>query len=258
MEMIERNLLDDLGTNYEVKTRTNEERISENRTLGVLNYMTIGNINQKLSKKVGKNDTFYVRIYVIEYDLDSPEYKKLYVGGKVSFFNETRETHQIVAIQSQYILCIEAAYGIKGKFGEKQVKPSYKIKAAQMAYDTFNSMVPATVGFTTATLPDITRDILKAIGRTEKNININYQDRQAAVENSGLGVMNFVNLWKSGLTVTVYILEMDTESEQYKNLKIGKNVTFYEGTHKNNLIVSYINNQYVLCIYTTGTLPVDK
>lgn len=258
MDALARNLLDDLGDNYEIKTTTNIERASDNRALGVLNYMVIGNISQKLAKKSGKNDSFYVRVYVIEYDLDSPEYKKLYVGGKASFFNENKETHEIIAIHGQYVLCVEAAYGIKNKFKDKQIKPPFKINAAQTAYDTFVGMVPKTVGFTNATLPDITRDILKAIGRTEKDININYQDQTAYELNTELGVLNFVNLWKNGLTVTVYILEMDTASEQYKSLDVGKSVTFYEGTHKNNLIVAYINNQYVLCIYTTGKKKENK
>lgn len=96
----------------------------------------------------------------------------------------------------------------------------------------------------------MTRDILKAIGRTAKNTSISYQDEaEVAKNNKGIGVVNYVGLWHHDLNYDIYIIEFDVNSKEYKDLAVGKRVGFFSGSSKSYYYVTAINKQYVLFLY---------
>ena len=245
-----------LGDKYMTLFTTDKNHTEDNKKIGVLNYVAISNIDSKLKKKINGYDTYRVYIYLIEFDTSSAEYKNLLVGKTCSFFNNNlKDKYTVTAICDQYVLCIESSLGKDGNlYGETlQTKPAFTIKEVQNLYDKFQDIIPPPDGKARAALSDVTRDILKAIGRTAKNTSISYQDdAEVAKNNKGIGVVNYVGLWYHDLNYDVYIIEFDVNSKEYKDLAVGKRVGFFSGSSKSYYYVTAINKQYVLFLYEGG------
>ena len=60
------------------------------------------------------------------------------------------------------------------------------------------------------------------------------------------------------LSVDIYIFEVDTASDNYKNLKEGGMLTFFNGYGTEAAVITAINKQYVLCIYAKEFNKDDK
>ena len=242
-----------LGDNYELMFITDEKHAKDNKNIGVLNYMAFTNKNTALKKKVYGYDSYQVYIYLIEFDMSSAEFKNLSVGKTCSIFhNNAKYKYAVTAISSQYVLCIESLLGKGGNFyGETlETKPSFTFKELQDLCDKFQDIVPTPDGKARATLSDVTRDILKALGRTAKNTSLSYQDdADVAKNNKGIGVVNFVGIWHRDMGCDIYILEFDMDSKEYKDLQVGKRVGYFSGSGKSYYYVTAINKQYVLFVY---------
>ncbi len=253
---IEQKMLAVLGDKYMTLFTTDKNHTEDNKKIGVLNYVAITNIDSKLKKKINGYDAYRVYIYLIEFDTSSAEYKNLLVGKTCSFFNKNlKDKYTVTAICDQYVLCIESSLGKDGYlYGETlQTKPAFTIKEVQNLYDKFQDIIPPPEGKARAALSDVTRDILKAMGRTTKNTSISYQEKaEVANNNKGIGVVNYVGLWYHNLNYEIYIIEFDINSKEYKDLAVGKRVGFFSGSSKSYYYVTAINKQYVLFLYEGG------
>lgn len=253
---ISKKLLNVIGEDYRVSGFMESKYAKDNKSLGVLNYQIISNEDWSLKKKVDGYDTYKVYIYVIEYDTESAVYKDLHVGKSLQIVSDGAKVKTVATqIAKQYVLCIELQFG-KDKIitnKTKNTQAPFSLTELQAGYESFTELVPIPDGTTRASLEYITRDILKKIGRTNKDINTDYQTEELAEKNAESGILNYVYIWNKGLKVKVYIFEFDMQSETYNNLKVGQKLVFDDGGKKaKSLKVTAINNQYVLCLFTEG------
>ena len=100
-------------------------------------------------------------------------------------------------------------------------------------------------------------------------LNLKYMDSSAAEKNLAKGIYNYAYIDRYAaetegnditreLKVDIYIFEVDTTSDMYKNLKSGGMITFFDGYTTNAAVVTAINKQYVLCIHASDYKKDDK
>ena len=140
---VARYIFSDVGEDYSAIKFASNKDSDENKKIGVLNYLVIGNKHFHLEKKIGDFDSITVRIYVVEFDMSSDLYNSLSVGNDFMFFEDYGKTKlYVTAINHQYVLSIEACLGINGGFDEENCQRSapFTIGKAQEAYDAFTSI----------------------------------------------------------------------------------------------------------------------
>lgn len=121
-------------------------------------------------------------------------------------------------------------------------------------------------------LDDVVALTVAGLGSDYKDyLNLKYMDPEASSKNLEKGIRNYAYIWRgdsdtdpvSGdiikeLTVNIYIFEVDTASDNYKNLKEGGMLTFFNGYGTEAAVITAINKQYVLCIYAKEFNKDDK
>ena len=119
-------------------------------------------------------------------------------------------------------------------------------------------------------LDDVVAITVTGLGSDYKNfLNLKYMDSSAAEKNQAKGINNYAyidryDIQTDGnetireLKVEIYIFEVDTTSDMYKNLKTGGMITFFDGYSTNAAVVTAINKQYVLCIHASDYIKDDK
>ena len=121
-------------------------------------------------------------------------------------------------------------------------------------------------------LDDVVALTVAGLGSDYKDfLNLTYMAPEASAKNLEKGIRNYAYIWRgdsdtdpvSGdiikeLTVNIYIFEVDTASDNYKNLKEGGMLTFFNGYGTEAAVITAINKQYVLCIYAKEFNKDDK
>ena len=119
-------------------------------------------------------------------------------------------------------------------------------------------------------LDEVVAITVTGLGSDYKNfLNLKYMDSSTAEKNQAKGINNFAyidryDIQTDGndtireLKVEIYIFEVDTTSDMYKNLKTGGMITFFDGYSTNAAVVTAINKQYVLCIHASDYIKDDK
>lgn len=119
-------------------------------------------------------------------------------------------------------------------------------------------------------LDEVVAITVTGLGSDYKNfLNLKYMDSSTAEKNQAKGINNYAyidryDIQTDGnetireLKVEIYIFEVDTTSDMYKNLKTGGMITFFDGYSTNAAVVTAINKQYVLCIHASDYIKDDK
>lgn len=102
-------------------------------------------------------------------------------------------------------------------------------------------------------------------------LNLKYMQADASEKNLEKGIRNYAYITRldantdpdngdiiKEMTVDIYIFEVDTTSDMYKNLKVGGMITYYNGFTTEAATITAINKQYVLCIYAKEYNRDDK
>ena len=136
-------------------------------------------------------------------------------------------------------------------------EPVEDIPAATTAVPTF----PKNEGDLSLNLDEVVAVTVTGLGSDYKNyLNLKYMTAASAEKNLEKGIRNYAYIWRYDadmdnddltreMTVEIYIFEVDTTSELYKDLKVGSMLTYYDGSTANAAVITAINKQYVLCIY---------
>ena len=142
----------------------------------------------------------------------------------------------------------------------------YEEPAATTAVPTFAK----NEGDISLNLDDVVAATVAGRGSDYKDaLNLDYMPADSAEKNLEKGIRNYAYIWRSEtdldnndivreLQVNIYIFEVDTTSDMYKNLKVGGMITFNNGYSTGAAAVSAINKQYVLCIYACEKKRDDK
>ena len=90
-------------------------------------------------------DTIYIEIHLVEFDMESDQYKTLKDGGEFEYYfpsGDNAAKLQIAAINKQYVTCIAAMPVTDGSVSGDgwEIRPPYTMGKAQEAYDTFVSL----------------------------------------------------------------------------------------------------------------------
>jgi len=248
-------LLKVLGDQYEISNSPLEFNSVENNKLGITDYREIVNSRFTLSKKIDGFDTYSVKFRVFEFDPESENFKALALGDKLFYFNgKAKMSCKINAIKDRFAISVEDALGNNGGISSENYEytPPYIISNVQAAYDAFTEFEPSLKvpqeGIQKR-MPEIFSDIYKDSNCTYISIS-NADDTKKNLKN---GITDsFIMSVVEGETIeeynttTFYILEFDMNSEQYKKLKEGNRVTFYNNNEKLMPDILAINNQYVL------------
>lgn len=180
------------------------------------------------SDKQGGPDRFLrVEILVIQYDTHSNQYHNLKIGDNIEIYMDFDNCPAIVTAQNgQYVISLYASEGYYMLFADiVETKPEFKLGNLQNAYDAFKNIDPNTP---------------------------NNADYDAEIK-------NMVHIWRGEsdldgpeviweFDVNVWIFEFDTESKEYKELKEGGKVFYYEREYPNSSVITAINGKYVICI----------
>ena len=85
-------------------------------------------------------------------------------------------------------------------------------------------------------------------------------DKASADKNKTLGIKDYVLLDRQevitgeyDLHTKIFIVEMDTRSDKYEKLKVGKTLSFYTVDSVRTFEITAINGQYVLGIHVSET-----
>lgn len=129
-----------MGEGYGVNFFASDVNADENKKIGVLNYLCIGNDDFHLEKKIGNFDSYFVRIYVVEFDMSSDLYKGLATGTNFMFFEGASKTKlNVTAINKQYVISISAGLGTDGGYNSEDCEETvpFSIGKAQEGYEAF-------------------------------------------------------------------------------------------------------------------------
>ena len=121
-------------------------------------------------------------------------------------------------------------------------------------------------------LDEVVAVTVTGLGHEYKDfLNLTYMAPEASAKNLEKGIRNYAYITRlvadtdpaSGdllkeLSVDIYIFEVDTASDNYKNLKEGGMLTFFNGYGTEAAVITAINKQYVLCIYAKEFNKDDK
>jgi len=255
---VARYIFSDVGEDYSAIKFASNKDSDENKKIGVLNYLVIGNNHFHLEKKIGDFDSIMVRIYVVEFDMSSDLYNSLSVGKDFMFFEDYGKTKlNVTAINHQYVLSIEACLGINGGFDEENCQRSapFTIGKAQEAYDAFTSIT--TDGSMGKTIDEVADKVYTAAEMELKYLHTPSEESAAENKKAGIVDCRYLNDLVTGVKnkgydsyqISIVIAEYDMNSEDYKNLKVGDEIIVWQSMYPVHFIVTAINKQYVLCCY---------
>ena len=223
------------------------------------------------SDKQGGPDRFLrVEILVIQYDTHSDQYHNLKIGDNIEIYMDFDNCPAIVTAQNgQYVISLYASEGYDMLLADiVETKPEFKLGNLQNAYDAFKNIDPNTPNNADYDAEEAEKDfkdfellvdkVLAALGPNDYR-NMEYQDNKDSVKNRNIGIRNMVHIWRGEsdldgpeiiweFDVNVWIFEFDTESKEYKELKEGGKVFYYERECPNSSVITAINGKYVICI----------
>ena len=251
-------ILEEMGSKYKITDTAKEEYVDRNKQLGVLDYQVIGTPYFMLDEKVKGFDSIWLEFYVIEMDLYSELYWSLVAGGEFSFYDLTgKNTHVVTAINRQYVISVALSLGNNGGFNldDQETMPPFSISEVQAGYHAFNKI--KSDGAKTRTLSDVTTMFLDTLG--ERNTGVRVMDKKDASANRDIGILNYscvnkiadkmdtpINGFESKY-IMIYIFEMDVDSNEFKNLKTGDKIYYYDNNAKSFQEVVAVKDRFVLC-----------
>ena len=262
-----------LGDGYENLQYQSVDEAEQNKNCGIINMVHIWR-GEPVTKPDDEPDgQLIIEIYIFEFDTESSQYKDLKVGNNMEFHAERLNTPAVVtAINKQYVISFYAAEFYANLLVNKcETLPEFTLGNLQAGYDAFIKFDPDKKPKETESDPEADEKslksfeqfvyaVVKALGEGDYK-NCDYQDKRNAAKNKGIGIKNMVHinrgeydmvddntfLWE--LTVDVWVFEFDTESDEYKELKKGGRVSFYERECINSETITAINGKYVMCIH---------
>lgn len=220
------------------------------------------------SESSGTDDDVSVRADILEFDTNSFEYRNLKVGDEVSFFSGFGFPvgATVSAINGKFVICL---CGTKGESGTdsyvSEHSPDYTLGNLQESYEAFAKLPE--VFSKPADKPEITFDYVFA--KMQGNLGssfMNYktQSSETAENNKSVGILNFAYIWldypgegegenATNLQHYARVFEFDTDSDEYKKLKVGEKFDYYYGSEKKECVVTAINGKFVIAfsVYKT-------
>ena len=273
-EIVVGKVFNSLGDEVENLIYQSADAALKNKDYGIINMAHIWSNEIDISSNDDNEPAKFilVEVFVFEFDTETEQYKNLKVGDdfkfdKDNYLNDHFPT-VITAINNQYVISFYAIERLDNLLVSKaESLPEFTLGNMQKAYDTFVKI--NTEKKTTDTKPDdpdafqkfddLCNKVWSSLG--EDYLNFVYQDGINGKKNKDIGIRNMVHIWRSEsdlendlivlweFTVDVFIFEFDTESDEYKDLKVGEKVFFYERECMNSEIITAINGKYVLCIH---------
>ena len=250
-------LLKVLGPQYQTGSSFKVFNAEENKKLGILNAQYIHNNESKLSKKIDGFNCAMTDIYIFEFDRESDAFKSLSVGDKIFFFiKQHKESCIISAIVDRFAISVSYSLGNDNQYKNDNFvyEPPYKLSNVQAAYEAFNNLKPKEALAPEGVQKSI-EDIFSELDKETTCTYISIGNEKDSKNNLNNGIKNsFIMTVAEGdineySATTFYILEFDMNSDQYKKVEVGKQVTFYNNNDKIRPEVLAINNQYVLIEY---------
>ena len=242
--------------------KPDEDNRLKNTIIGITDMVRL-----KIEPADAENNEEDLRVYayIFEFDTNSFEYKNLEVGEEVAFFlgYGFPEGAIVSAINGKYVVCLNA---YKGKTGTdsyiSEKTPDYTLGTLQESYNAFVELPE--VFSKKYDRPEITFDYVftKVLGNLGSSfMNYSKQDQETADNNKSVGIVNYANTMldypskdKDGNDMYIFnyvrVYEFDTDSEEYKNLKVGQKFVYYIGNKKKEAVVSAINGKYVIAFVT--------
>ena len=260
-----------LGEGYDNLQYQSAEAAEKNERYGIRNMAHIWRGEYHASDKQGGPDRFLrVEILVIQYDTHSDQYHNLKIGDNIEIYMDFDNCPAIVTAQNgQYVISLYASEGYDMLLADiVETKPEFKLGNLQNAYDAFKNIDPNTPNNADYDAEEAEKDfkdfellvdkVLAALGPHDYR-NMEYQDNKDSVKNRNIGIRNMVHIWRGEsdldgpeiiweFDVNVWIFEFDTESKEYKELKEGGKVFYYERECPNSSVITAINGKYVICI----------
>ena len=208
-----------------------DEDVEKNKEIGIVNAVAL------YVDKPG-NTSFYL----LEFDTKSEQYKSLTPGKLVTMYFSGAECKYICsAINKQYVICI-IARNTKLQFEEQA---PYTVATAKSVYDTFvylpdGKMKINLEGFGKAVL-DQTGDFYDLVSKADESV---------AKDNLSVGIVDYVqySILTDKYAIQVMIFEFDMNSDVYKNLKAGEQMTYYIDGALVVTDVAAIKQQFVLTL----------
>lgn len=262
-----------VGDGYDNLQYQSEEFASKNKLAGIVNMAHIWRGDAKIKTEDGPYRYLRVEILVLEYNTNTDTYKNLKVGDSLEYYADYNSFPAVVtAINGRYVISFYASEGNDMLLADKvETSPEFTLGNLQKGYDAFMKIDPDKTVNVTDSDPEAEYRALKQfeilVGKVHASLgeddymNVVYQDNTNKKLNKNIGIRNMVHIWRSetdteaddtivtrNFNVNVWILEFDTESTEYKDLKVGGNAFYYERECINSSIVTAINGKYVICI----------
>lgn len=267
-EEVQKTVLEKLEYDKSDLKKPNEEDMIKNSYIGIVNLIRLNPPHYSDSESSGTDDDVSVRADILEFDTNSFEYRNLKVGDEVSFFSGFGFPvgATVSAINGKFVICL---CGTKGESGTDsnvyEVTPDYTLGNLQESYEAFAKLPE--VFSKPADKPEITFDYLFA--KMQGNLGssfMNYttQSSETAENNKSVGILNFAYIWldypgegegenATNLQHYARVFEFDTDSDEYRKLKVGEKLDYYYGSEKKECVVTAINGKFVIAfsVYKT-------
>lgn len=265
-EEVQKTVLEKLEYDKSDLKKPNEEDMIKNSYIGIVNMIRLN--PPHYSESSGTDDDVSVRADILEFDTNSFEYRNLKVGDEVSFFSGFGFPvgAKVSAINGKFVLCL---CGTKGESGTdsyvSEHSPDYTLGNLQESYEAFAKLPE--VFSKPADKPEINFDYVFA--KMQGNLGssfMNYktQSSETAENNKSVGILNFAYIWldypgegegenATNLQHYARVFEFDTDSDEYRKLKVGEKFDYYYGSEKKECVVTAINGKFVIAfsVYKT-------
>ena len=265
-EEVQKTVLEKLEYDKSDLKKPNEEDMIKNSYIGIVNMIRLN--PPHYSESSGTDDDVSVRADILEFDTNSFEYRNLKVGDEVSFFSGFGFPvgAKVSAINGKFVLCL---CGTKGESGTdsyvSEHSPDYTLGNLQESYEAFAKLPE--VFSKPADKPEITFDYVFA--KMQGNLgssfmNYSLPDPANADEYKSVGIVNYGSIWleypgegegenATNLQHYARVFEFDTDSDEYRKLKVGEKFDYYYGSEKKECVVTAINGKFVIAfsVYKT-------
>lgn len=256
---VTRQVISALGDSYVISGFADKDAANENSKLGILDYVLITNSNEVLEKEINGNSCFFAQYYIFEFDTKSDIYNSLSVGSQFFFFDSPyfKEKLEVAAINKQFVISISVSYGDGQRYytDGKETKPDYSVESVQKGYKAFLELKETGKRPSDAiqmSLADIT---FAMMAEFDDYKNFHFANPNDAKSNISAGIVDAVDyklmdgVENDYRMLDMFIVEYDTDSENYKKLFVGDTITVYIQGTTYELVIAAINKQYVLCEY---------
>ena len=256
---VSRQIISALGDSYVISGFADKDAANENNKLGVLDYVLITNENRSLEKEIKGNDSFYADYYIFEFDTQSNVYSSLSVGSQFFFFYRpfSKEKLEVAAINKQFVISISVYYGNGNSYSTeyKETQPDYSVESVQKGYEAFLELKETGKRPSDALQMSLADLTLAMMAEFDDYKNFHFANPNDAKSNSSAGIVDAVDyklmdgVENDYRMLDMFIIEYDTDSENYKKLFVGDTITVYIQGTSYELVIAAINKQYVLCEY---------